>query len=182
MLQGERLSWRNRMTLSQVPEVELDTPGPWRGAGLLEDYTIVFKMHRFPTHWVTFPTGIQVVHNQAWTGRSSRQRIVQLPLARMFFIKKVVLIYKVLSLRPQRRKWWINVSNPKKRSFRVLKMWVERTNDLILTIYVKQGHITCKLDPKKWISPILSCQKVYVENCSTKGPSGKCWRFSFSFR
>ena len=66
--------------------------------------------------------------------------------------------------------------NFNKRSLRVLKMWVERTIDLNLTIYVKQSHITCKLDPNKWISPILSCQKVYVENCSTKGPSGKCWR------
>ena len=33
-----------------------------------------------------------------------------------------------------------------------------------------------KLDPNKWMYPILSCQKVYVKNCSTKGLSGKCWR------
>ena len=50
-------------------------------------------------------------------------------------------------------------------------MWVDWTIDLNLKIYVKQSHITCKLDPNKWISPMLSCQKVYVENCSTKGPS-----------
>ena len=39
-----------------------------------------------------------------------------------------------------------------------------------------QSHITCKLDPNKWIYPILSCQKVYVKNCSTNGLSCKCWR------
>ena len=61
-----------------------------------------------------------------------------------------------------------------KRSLRELKMLKEKTIDLKLTIYVKQSHITCKLDPNKLISPILSCQKVYVANCSTKGPSGKC--------
>ena len=44
----------------------------------------------------------------------------------------------------------------------LLKMWIVRTIDL----NVKQSHITCKLD--KSISTILSCQKVFVENCSIK--------------
>ena len=58
-----------------------------------------------------------------------------------------------------------------KRSLRVVKMWIERTFDLDLTIYVKQSHITCKLDPNKLV---LSCQKVNLENLSTKGPSTNC--------
>ena len=66
--------------------------------------------------------------------------------------------------------------NFKKRRLWVLRMWIKRTIDSNLTVYVKQSHKTCKLDPNKWISPILSCQKAYVENCSTIGPAGKCWR------
>ena len=66
--------------------------------------------------------------------------------------------------------------NFNKRSLRELRMLTEKTIDLNLTMYVYQSHITCKLDPNKWISPILSCQKVYVKNCSTKGLLGKCWR------
>ena len=49
-----------------------------------------------------------------------------------------------------------------KRSLRELKMLKEKTIDLKLTIYVKQSHTTCKLDPNKLIYPNLSCQKVYV--------------------
>ena len=39
--------------------------------------------------------------------------------------------------------------NFNKRSLRELKMLKEKTIDLNLTIYVKQSHITCKLDPNK---------------------------------
>ena len=80
------------------------------------------------------------------------------------FLEKSVLVAGI------NKHWlidWVGVRKFfNKRSLRVLKMWVDRTIDLDLTIYVKQSHITCKLDPNKWISPILSCQKVYVENCS----------------
>ena len=44
-------------------------------------------------------------------------------------------------------------------------MWIERAIDLNSTIYVKQSHKTCKLDPNKWI---LSCQKVGIKKVSTK--------------
>ena len=37
----------------------------------------------------------------------------------------------------------------KKRRLWVLRMWIKRTIDSNLTVYVKQSHKTCKLDPNK---------------------------------
>ena len=37
----------------------------------------------------------------------------------------------------------------KKRRLWVLRMWIKRTIDANLTVYVKQSHKTCKLDPNK---------------------------------
>ena len=56
------------------------------------------------------------------------------------------------------------------------KISIEREIHLDFTIHDKQSHITCKLDPIKWKFSILSCNQVYVKNCSTKGASSKCWR------
>ena len=37
----------------------------------------------------------------------------------------------------------------KKRRLWVLRMWIKRTIDSNLTVYVKQSHKMCKLDPDK---------------------------------
>ena len=48
----------------------------------------------------------------------------------------------------------VGQTNFNKRSLRVPKMWVEPTIDLNWTIYVKQNHITCKLDSNHFTSPL----------------------------
>ena len=42
-------------------------------------------------------------------------------------------------------------------------MWIERTIGANLTLDIMQSHIICQLDPCKWISFILSGQKVNVK-------------------
>ena len=70
--------------------------------------------------------------------------------------------------------WGVEVRNfCIKWSFKVKKMWIERTIGANLTMNIMQSHIICQLDPSKCISPILSGQKVNVKNCRTKGASGK---------
>ena len=61
-------------------------------------------------------------------------------------------------------------------SLGVLKLWIQKRIDVNYILNIGQSQITCKLDPNKWISPMLSFQKVFGKVCCSNGALPKSWQ------